>query len=177
MGNKNDLSHQDHCHYQKSKYRNAKSLVLAWQKSIPRTLFPTLSSGGDQHITPMTLGITSSIAPDTPDFAGKPTWEIRAKGWLYLWFQVKLVSVAWLHHNLMPLTWKAICPEKSYMPHECMRLKVFRTASALRTRSPVIGHIPPLAKVAAMILPDSQVTSMEQSWEQERDNLPQKLLK
>lgn len=61
------------------------------------------------------------------------------------------------------LTWKAIWPEKSYIPQECMRLSVFRTASELRTRSPVIGQIPPLARVAAIMLPDSQVTSMEQS--------------
>lgn len=47
-----------------------------------------------------------------------------------------------------------------------MRLRVFRTASALRTDSPVIGQIPPLARVAAIILPDSQVTSMEQSCEE-----------
>ena len=62
------------------------------------------------------------------------------------------------------LTWKANCPEKSYMPQECIRLKVFRTASGLRTRSPVIGQKPPLARVAAMTLALSQVTSMEHSW-------------
>lgn len=61
------------------------------------------------------------------------------------------------------LTWKAIWPEKSYIPQEYMRLSVLRTASELRMRSPVIGQIPPLARVAAMMLPDSQVTSMEQS--------------
>lgn len=58
---------------QRKRNRNCK-FVLASQKCIPRTLFPTLSSGGDQHITPMMLGTTSSIAPDTPDLAGKPTW-------------------------------------------------------------------------------------------------------
>lgn len=62
------------------------------------------------------------------------------------------------------LTWNANCPEKSYMPQECIRLRVFRTASGLRTRSPVIGQKPPLAKVAAMTLALSQVTSIEQSW-------------
>jgi len=61
------------------------------------------------------------------------------------------------------LTWKANCPEKSYMPQECMRLRVFRTASGLNTRSPVIGQKPPLASVAAMTLALSQVTSMEHS--------------
>lgn len=63
---------------QRKRNRNCK-FALASQKRIPRTLFPTLSSGGDQHITPMTLGTTSSIAPDTPDLAGKPTCE-RATG-------------------------------------------------------------------------------------------------
>lgn len=61
------------------------------------------------------------------------------------------------------LTWKANCPEKSYMPQECIKLKVFRTASGLRTLSPVIGQKPPLARVAAITLADSQVTSIEQS--------------
>lgn len=42
---------------------------------------------------------------------------------------------------------------------------MLRTASALSTRSPVIGQIPPLASVAAMTLPDSQVTSMEHNWD------------
>lgn len=61
------------------------------------------------------------------------------------------------------LTWKANCPEKSYMPQECIKLRVFRTASGLRTLSPVMGQKPPLARVAAITLADSQVTSMEHS--------------
>lgn len=67
------------------------------------------------------------------------------------------------------LTWKANWPEKSYMPQECMRLRVLRTASALSTLSPVMGQIPPLARVAAMTLPDSQVTSTEHSYGDERE--------
>lgn len=50
------------------------------------------------------------------------------------------------------------------MPQECMRLSVFLTASGLSTRSPVIGQKPPLARVAAMTLALSHVTSMEHSW-------------
>lgn len=50
------------------------------------------------------------------------------------------------------------------MPQECIRLNVFLTASGVSTRSPVIGQMPPLARVAAMTLALSQVTSMEQSW-------------
>lgn len=50
------------------------------------------------------------------------------------------------------------------MPQECMRLSVFLTASGLSTRSPVIGQRPPLARVAAMTLALSHVTSMEHSW-------------
>ena len=49
------------------------------------------------------------------------------------------------------------------MPQECMRLRVLRTDSGLSTRSPVIGQKPPLARVAAMTLALSQVTSMEHS--------------
>lgn len=67
------------------------------------------------------------------------------------------------------LTWKANCPEKSYMPQECMRLRVFRTASGLSTRSPVIGQKPPLARVAAMTLALSHVTSMEHNWQKWRE--------
>lgn len=50
------------------------------------------------------------------------------------------------------------------MPQECIRLNVFLTASGLSTRSPVIGQKPPLARVAAMTLALSHVTSMEHSW-------------
>ncbi len=92
----------------------------------------------------------------------------------------KVHCVCVLHHTgefskqsvgcvCMWLTWKANSPEKSYMPHECMRLRVLRTASALSTRSPVIGQIPPLANVAAMTLPDSHVTSIEHSWKWKKD--------
>ena len=53
------------------------------------------------------------------------------------------------------------------MPQECMRDKVFWTATGDRTLSPVVGHIPPLASVAAITAPDSAVTSTEQSCENE----------
>lgn len=43
------------------------------QNCIPLTELPSLSSGGDQHITPITLGTTSRIPPATPDLAGRPT--------------------------------------------------------------------------------------------------------
>lgn len=43
------------------------------QNCIPLTEFPSLSSGGAQHIIPITLGTTNRIPPDTPDLAGRPT--------------------------------------------------------------------------------------------------------
>lgn len=49
-----------------------------------------------------------------------------------------------------------------------MRLSVFRTASVLRTLSPVIGQMPPLASVAAIMLPDSHVTSMAHNYEKQK---------
>lgn len=106
---------------------------------------------------PMTLGTTRRTAPETPDLAGKPTWRGGRS---------TSVETCAQHDEpgLSTLTWKANSPEKSYMPQECMRLRVFRTASVLSTRSPVVGQMPPLASVAAMALPDSQVTSMEHSW-------------
>ena len=42
---------------------------------MPLTLFPHLSSGGDQIHMPQTLGMTSRITPDTPDLAGSPTYN------------------------------------------------------------------------------------------------------
>lgn len=47
------------------------------------------------------------------------------------------------------------------MPQECMRVRVFLTASTVSTGSPVKGLRPPLAKVAAITAPDSAVISME----------------
>lgn len=131
---------------------------------MPRTLFPSLSKGGDQHIIPMTLGTTSRTAPETPDLAGRPTWRKYIKKHSFRNWQKQETWIQHLGATMLWLTWKANWPEKSYMPQECMRLRVLRTASALRTRSPVIGQIPPLASVAAMTLPDSQVTSIEHNW-------------
>lgn len=47
------------------------------------------------------------------------------------------------------------------MPQEYIKESVFRTASPVSTCSPVIGHTPPLASVAAMTLADSHVISIE----------------
>ena len=43
------------------------------QNWMPLTLFPSLSSGGDQHMMPITLGTTNRMPPATPDLAGRPT--------------------------------------------------------------------------------------------------------
>lgn len=129
--------------------------VHTWQNCTARTLFPTRLIGGDQHITPMIFGTTKSTAPDTPDLAGRPTWLVKDNSTGYV-SRLQLCLFC-------QLTWKANWPEKSFIPQECIRLSVFLTASALRTRSPVIGQMPPLARVAAMTLPDSQLTSIEQS--------------
>ena len=50
------------------------------------------------------------------------------------------------------------------MPQECMRDNVSRTDGALITLSPVIGQIPPLARVAAITAPESAVISTEHNW-------------
>jgi len=50
------------------------------------------------------------------------------------------------------------------MPHECIKDSVLRTAVPSSIFSPVVGHMPPLAKVAAITEADSQVTSKEQSF-------------
>lgn len=56
------------------------------QNWIPLTELPSLSSGGDQHMMPITLGTTSRIPPDTPDLAGRPTCSRETKqlqkGWV-----------------------------------------------------------------------------------------------
>lgn len=48
------------------------------------------------------------------------------------------------------------------MPHEYMSDSVFRTDSEDKTFSLVVGHIPPLAIVAAITAADCDVTSTEQ---------------
>ena len=40
---------------------------------MPRTEFPISSKGGDQRARPITPGMTSIMAPETPDLAGRPT--------------------------------------------------------------------------------------------------------
>lgn len=52
--------------------------LITWEKQMPRTLFPSRSKGGDQHIIPIMLGTTRRIAPEIPDLAGKPTWTVGA---------------------------------------------------------------------------------------------------
>ena len=47
------------------------------------------------------------------------------------------------------------------MPQEYISDKVLRTASPARTFSPVIGQIPPFARVAAITHADSAFTSTE----------------
>ncbi len=48
------------------------------------------------------------------------------------------------------------------MPHEYMSDRVCCTAWPESTRSPVVGQIPPLARVAAITEADSAVASTEQ---------------
>lgn len=51
-------------------------IVRTLQKLTPRTLLLWSSSNGDQVQIPITFGITISIPPPIPDFAGKPTYNI-----------------------------------------------------------------------------------------------------
>lgn len=85
-----------------------------WQKLMPLWLFPSLSNGGERHIIPMALGTTRRMASDTAELAADP--HRRQANW----------------------------PEKSFMPQECMRLRVLCTVSALRTLLPVMGQMSPL---------------------------------
>ena len=57
------------------------------------------------------------------------------------------------------------------MPQEYMSDNVLRTASLVRILSPVVGQIPPLARVAAIILADSTVASMEDNFKINQDSL------
>ena len=52
-------------------------------------------------------------------------------------------------------------PEKLYMPHELMRERQARTVDALKTRSPVVGQMPPLAKTAVTTASIAGVTWIE----------------
>ena len=57
------------------------------------------------------------------------------------------------------------------MPQECISDSVFCTAWESSTLSPVVGQIPPLARVAAITAPDCAVTSIEQSYKRKQVNI------
>lgn len=61
--------------YDISKLKNTveQEPAVTVQNWMPLTLLPSLSSGGDQHMMPITFGTTSRIPPATPDLAGRPT--------------------------------------------------------------------------------------------------------
>ena len=59
---------------------------------------------------------------------------------------------------------KANSPEKSYMPQEDIIARQFCTVSVRKTRMPLIGQIPPLARVAATTDIISAFSSMAQHW-------------
>ena len=46
--------------------------MSSWQNCTPLELFCSLSSGGDHTVMPITPGITSIIAPEMADMAGRP---------------------------------------------------------------------------------------------------------
>ena len=74
-------------HYLLPSWSPGQEHTLTSQNCIPLTLLPQWSSGGDHRHMPITLGTTSRITPDTPDLAGKPTWERKShKGW-YMYTQ------------------------------------------------------------------------------------------
>lgn len=54
---------------------NINKSMITSQNCTPLQLLPNASSGGDHVHIPMTLGITTSKPPHTPDFAGKPTYK------------------------------------------------------------------------------------------------------
>jgi len=61
--------------------RQGSHITLTSQNCRPLQLFPMGSRGGDHAKIPITLGMTSRIPPQTPDFAGSPTcrrvtWKI-----------------------------------------------------------------------------------------------------
>ena len=62
------------------------------------------------------------------------------------------------------LTLKANWPEEILIPHELIKAQTFWTAWLLKILSAVIGHVPPLANVAAMTAFDSQFISKLLNW-------------
>lgn len=50
------------------------SVTSSSQNCTPRQEFPRRSKGGDHVQIPITFGITTRRLPDTPDFAGIPTY-------------------------------------------------------------------------------------------------------
>ena len=93
------------------------------------------------------LGMTRSKHPLTPDLAGNPTYRLMA--------QIKL-SILFI------FTEKANSPDELYIPQLNIKDKTCRITSGFRTFSSLMGHVPPLAKVAPITDKDSQSTSKEQ---------------
>ena len=67
-------------------------------------------------------------------------------------------------------TLNANCPELIDIPHEYMRAMTWLTASTCRTLSPVIGHVPLFARVAAITALLSQVISRDEIWQRQTLN-------
>ena len=55
-------------------------MTITLENCTPLTEFPRESRGGDQIPIPMTLGITRTRAPETPDLAGRPTLKANCRG-------------------------------------------------------------------------------------------------
>lgn len=72
---------------------------ITWQKWMPRTLFPSRSKGGDQHIIPIMLGTTSRTAPEMPDLAGRPTWARRMNKTFYFKMKIKLFMMSYQQYS------------------------------------------------------------------------------
>ena len=56
------------------------------------------------------------------------------------------------------------------MPHDDMRVRASRTANGSNTFCPVIGQIPPLARVDAITEPESQFACIEHTYKEETQN-------
>ena len=74
---------------------------------MPRTEFPDWSSAGLHSAIPSTFGITTRRPPQTPDFAGRPTYRKEKRNKIV--FLVNTAQPLWL--KIIKHTVKANCPE------------------------------------------------------------------
>jgi len=128
----------------------------------------------------MTLGTTSNITPDTPDFAGIPTYS-NDTDLVQNCYYVPVTHSKWeFTRRVIHATWIHECEcvtdsiQPNHLEHSQSGINTILVYGAIVTSgnhwtggltfSPVMGQKPALASVAAITAPLWQSTSIEHIW-------------